>query len=220
MEKTPVCVLAGGGLDSCVLAAGLARKHPAVHPVFVRQGLLWEDVEIHWLRRFLEALRRENVRDLTVLDLPVADLYGRHWSTGGGAVPGAESEDAAVYLPGRNLLLLSKAAVFCAMRRIPQIALGVLEGNPFPDATPEFFRRMEGALSAALDFPLRILRPFSGLTKKAVIQMGRDLPLELSFSCIHPQGELHCGACNKCAERRKGFLDAGLPDRTVYAAPA
>ncbi|MBI2880202.1 MAG: 7-cyano-7-deazaguanine synthase, partial [Candidatus Tectomicrobia bacterium] len=73
---------------------------------------------------------------------------------------------------------------------------------------------------AALDFQIQIIRPFSGLTKQAVIQMGRDLPLELSFSCINPQGEIHCGACNKCAERRKGFRDAGIEDRTAYAAPA
>jgi 7-cyano-7-deazaguanine synthase len=201
----------------------MARHHPAVFPVFIRQGLLWEEVETYWLRRFLDALKGEplklgNIEGLTVLDLPVADLYGEHWSTSGQAVPGAESEDAAVYLPGRNVLLLAKTAVFCAMRDIPHIALGILGQNPFPDATPEFFRDMESALSSALDFSIRVPRPFPGLSKLAVTQMGRDLPLELSFSCINPQGNNHCGVCNKCAERQKGFQEAGLEDRTVYAA--
>lgn len=217
-QPAAVCVLVSGGLDSCVLAADLARRRRAVYPLFIRQGLLWEETEIYWLRRFLESLKLDGLQTLTVLDVPVADLYGKHWSTTGEAVPGAETEDAAVYLPGRNLLLLTKAAVFCAMREIPEIALGILGMNPFPDATPEFFGRMESALASALDFPIRITRPFSGLTKKAVTEMGRDLPLELTFSCINPRGRDHCGDCNKCAERQKGFREAGIEDRTVYAA--
>ncbi|MFQ5692970.1 MAG: 7-cyano-7-deazaguanine synthase [Nitrospinota bacterium] len=223
MAETPkedhpgaVCVLVSGGLDSCVLAAELARRRP-VFPLFVRQGLRWEETELYFLRRFLDSLNRKNVRDLTVLDLPAGDLYGEHWSTTGEAVPGADTEDAAVYLPGRNVLLLSKAAVFCAMRRIPEIALGILGRNPFSDATPEFFGRMESALSAALDFSIRITRPFSGRTKEEVTRMGRDLPLEWTFSCINPQGNRHCGVCNKCAERRRGFREAGVEDRTAYA---
>ena len=217
-ETRPICVLVSGGLDSCILAAEEAKRHPAVYPVFIRQGLRWESAETHWLRRFLEALEIDSIHELTVLDLPVEDLYGVHWSTTGEKVPGAETEDAAVYLPGRNVLLLTKAAVYCAMQDIPQIAIGVLDQNPFPDATPEFFGLMEAALSSAMDSPIRITRPFAALTKKAVTLLGRDLPLELSFSCIHPQGELHCGACNKCAERQKGFREAGMEDRTVYAA--
>ena len=219
-ESQPICVLVSGGLDSCVLAAEAATRHPAVYPVFIRQGLRWEEAEIHRLRLFLDALGREGLRDLTVLDLPAGDLYGEHWSTTAEAVPGAETEDAAVYLPGRNVLLLAKTAVFCALRDIHQIALGILGRSPFPDPTPEFFRQMEATLSTALNSPLRITRPFAGLTKQAVTEMGRDLPLELSFSCIHPRGMDHCGVCNKCAERKKGFLDAEIEDRTVYDAPS
>ncbi len=217
-----VCVLVSGGLDSCVLVAEMGRTRREVHPVFIRQGLRWEETEIHWLRRFLEALRAEplnlrSIREITLLDLPAGDLYGEHWSTTGENVPGAETEDAAVYLPGRNVLLLAKTAVFCAMRGIPEIALGILGQNPFPDATPEFFSKMEETLSTALNAPIRLTRPFAGQSKKAVTEMGRGLPLELSFSCIDPEGMDHCGVCNKCDERRKGFREAGIEDRTVYA---
>jgi 7-cyano-7-deazaguanine synthase len=48
------------------------------------------------------------------------------------------------------------------------------------------------------------------------MQRGRFLPLELTFSCMRPLDGRHCGDCNKCAERRKAFRDAGLPDRTPY----
>jgi 7-cyano-7-deazaguanine synthase len=49
------------------------------------------------------------------------------------------------------------------------------------------------------------------------VPVGDGLPLELTFSCLRPVGGLHCGRCNKCAERRRGFAEAGLPDPTQYA---
>jgi 7-cyano-7-deazaguanine synthase len=47
--------------------------------------------------------------------------------------------------------------------------------------------------------------------------LGRDMPLELTFSCLAPVAGLHCGRCNKCAERQAAFRDAGIDDRTEYA---
>ncbi len=214
-------MLASGGLDSAVLLHAMARRFARVFPLYVRTGLHWEPVEEYWLKRFLGAIgaaRRDGVvQALTVARLPVADVYGRHWSLTGRGVPGARSADGAVYLPGRNLLLLSKAAVFCALRDIPAVALGPLKGNPFPDATPAFFRGFAALASRALESPLRVLTPFAHLSKTQVIQWARDLPLELTLSCMRPVGRRHCGACNKCAERRRAFRAAGLPDPTPYA---
>jgi 7-cyano-7-deazaguanine synthase len=60
-------------------------------------------------------------------------------------------------------------------------------------------------LSAALNFPLSIRAPFSRLSKKQVLALGRGLPWELTFSCLKPRGVRPCGRCNKCAERDKAF---------------
>jgi 7-cyano-7-deazaguanine synthase len=157
------------------------------------------------------------IQPLTILHLPVADLYGRHWSVTGRAVPDAETPDQAVYLPGRNLLLLSEAAIFCAKHRIGTIAIGSLGQNPFPDATPKFLRDFSRAASEALAFRSRIVTPFRRLTKERVVRRGRSLPLHLSFSCISPRRGLHCGRCNKCAERRRAFHAAGVVDKTKYS---
>ena len=70
--------------------------------------------------------------------------------------------------------------------------------------------------AGALTHPLEIVTPFSSLSKTEVIDLGRALPLELTFSCIRPVGEKHCGGCNKCAERRRSFAEAGVKDRTDY----
>lgn len=214
-----VCVLVSGGLDSAVLAHAMARRHARVFPLYVRAGLRWEPVEEYWLRRFLKAVDADGtIQPLTVARLPVADVYGAHWGLTGRGVPGAGSADGAVYLPGRNLLLLSKAAVFCAVRGIPAVAMGPLKGNPFPDATPAFFRGFARLAGRALEFPLRVLTPLAHLSKMQVIRSANGLPLELTFSCMRPAGRLHCGRCNKCEERRRAFRAAGLPDPTAYAA--
>jgi 7-cyano-7-deazaguanine synthase len=71
-------------------------------------------------------------------------------------------------------------------------------------------------LNQALGGHLNLIRPFERLHKADVLLRGQGLPLHLTFSCINPKGGLHCGDCNKCAERQKGFADAGLPDLTSY----
>jgi 7-cyano-7-deazaguanine synthase len=147
----------------------------------------------------------------------VADLYGAHWATTGRGVPDADTPDEAVYLPGRNLMLLAKVAVFCERRGIGDIALAPLSCNPFGDNTDEFYEAMRAAGERALGCGLRFLRPYARLDKSEVVRRGRDLPLQLTFSCMRPAGGLHCGACNKCAERIRGFAEAGVPDLTVYA---
>jgi 7-cyano-7-deazaguanine synthase len=216
--KRSVCALVSGGLDSCVMLATLTRQYRRVYPVFIRQGLIWETAELRSLRRYLRAARLRH-EPPTILHLPANDLYGSHWSTTGRRIPGAKTPDEAVYLPGRNLMLLSKAAVFCGLQEIDTIAVGSLGHNPFPDATPKFFRGFSAAASEALNSRVRVIAPFRTLTKEQVLRRGLrfHLPLHLSFSCIAPKDGLHCGRCNKCAERRRAFREVGVEDLTRYA---
>lgn len=209
-------MLASGGLDSSVLVAELARKGRRVFPIYVRAGLRWERVELASLRKFVTALGSGNIQPVAVLDFPTVDITRDHWSVTG-KVPGYRASLASNYIPGRNLSLLTKAAMFCARNRIGDIAMAPLESNPFPDARPEFFRAVERAVKLGMELPLRILTPFQGLEKSEVVRKGRALPLQLTLSCANPRGSLHCGACTKCAERVEGFRAAGVPDPTRYA---
>ncbi len=209
-------MLLSGGVDSSVLAAELAAKAQEVLPVYVRSGLVWEEAELHWVEQFLSAIACEKVMTLKEIQMPVGDLYDSHWSTTGNRVPDHLSVDRDVYLPGRNLILLPKTSLFCALNGIPVIALGPLKGNPFPDSTPEFFSAFRAMASGALSCELEIITPFVEFSKTEVIRIGKDLPLHLTFSCINPAGHFHCGACNKCAERRRSFMQAGVEDKTQY----
>lgn len=212
-------VLASGGVDSAILLADQAAHGHVVHPVYIRFGLTWEQIEEAHLRRYLDALAdRPDIRPLTVLDLPISDVYGTHWSVSGTNTPDDTTPDEAVYLPGRNLLLLAKTTVWCALHGIGRIALGTLRGNPFADSSREFLSGIAGLAGMALDHQLEVVTPFGELTKAQVLAIGRDLPLEHTFSCVAPVGDNHCQTCNKCAERRKAFAEAGLEDRPTYAS--
>ena len=212
-----IAVLTSGGLDSAVLVADLARD-AAVFPVYVACGLVWEAEERRALGAYLAALNRPNLCPLVELALPAGALYGEHWSTSGRDVPDAESPDSAVFLPGRNVLLIGLAAVWCSTHAADTIAIGSLDENPFPDATPRFFESYGRLLSEALDHAVRVIAPYRGLRKAELIRRHAGLPLELSLSCMQPRDGRHCGACNKCAERRRAFAEAGVPDRTPYDA--
>jgi 7-cyano-7-deazaguanine synthase len=212
-------VLASGGVDSAILVTNQAARGHDVHPMYIRFGLAWEEVEEAHLRRFLDAIAdRHDIRPLTVLQLPIADVYGAHWSVSGADTPDDATPDEAVYLPGRNLLLLAKTTVWCALHGVGTIALGTLRGNPFADSTAGFLSGLADLASLALGHRVAVVQPFGQMTKPEVLALGRHLPLEHTMSCVAPVGDRHCQTCNKCGERRKAFAEAGIEDRTRYVS--
>lgn len=215
--RDDVAVLASGGLDSAILVADFLRQGRVVHPIYVRFGLAWEPTEEAHLRRFLDTLTSPAPEVLTVLNVPIASVYGTHWSVSGHEVPDERSADEAVYLPGRNLLLLAEPSVWCALHGVHTVALGTLKGNPFPDSSREFFDGFSALAQRAMGHSLDVVTPFATLTKADVLELGRGLALQDTFSCIDPRGGRHCGHCNKCAERRLAFSVLQIDDVTEYA---
>jgi 7-cyano-7-deazaguanine synthase len=231
-------VLFSGGLDSAVLLASETRSAFA-HPLYVSTGLAWEARE-RPLAASLVASPPFGGRTapLASLDFTVRDLYpASHWAVTGNP-PGYDTPDEDVYLTGRNLVLITKGAIYCAQHGIERLVLGPLAGNPFPDARPEFLAAMARAASLGLDHSIEVVAPFSTLHKADVIRLGVELgvPLERTLSCMNPPAHrraphpsasgdgsitddravLHCGACSKCRERQEAFREAGVHDPTSY----
>jgi 7-cyano-7-deazaguanine synthase len=238
---TATAVLFSGGLDSAVLLALEVRDGSEVWPVHVRAGLAWEDAEARAIARLIAGppyrhtrageMRNSPLQELSTLSVEMRDVYPpSHWAVQG-RPPAFDTPDEDVYLEGRNVILLSKAAVFCSRHGLNRIALGPLAGNPFPDATSAFFTSMAKALSLGLARPLTIDTPLVEMRKDDVILLAQELqvPLELTLSCMNPQRaaadaaaaapeDLHCGQCSKCRERRDAFKDARVEDPTTYVA--
>ncbi len=215
-SKNHGCVLVSGGVESSVLLWDALSRYEKVTPLYIRNHLRWEEAEIFWLKTFHRGVRSSKLQPVRIIDLPMRDIYDRHWSITGIKVPGSRSKDESMYLPGRNILFLSKAACVAALSGIYSIEIGVLKGNPFKDSSKAFLAKMEDVLSMGLDHPVRIIAPFQKMKKEDVLILGKSLPLEMTFSCVNPKGFEHCGECNKCTERKKAFFAAGIFDKTRY----
>ena len=215
-------VLLSGGLDSAVLLAEEAARD-IVQPIYVSVGLAWEAAERAAVGRLLErGTVVAQVRPLVSLSVDMTDVYpAAHWARTGKA-PSYHTPDEEVYLPGRNIVLLGKAGVFCAAAAIHRIVIGTLDHNPFPDATSEFRTAFAAALSLGLAHRLEIAAPYAHVGKAEVIRRGQQagVPFELTLSCMSPALETgiprHCGLCSKCRERHDAFLEARISDETDY----
>lgn len=236
MAENYSAVLFSAGLDSAVLVADASSASAEassasaeasarrVRAIYVSVGFAWEDEERAMARRLFAAAPFAGVVEPPVeLRFDMRDVFpASHWAVRG-EPPAFDTPDEDVFLDGRNVILVSKAAVYVARTKFgkgadTRLLLGTLAGNPFPDATPSFFAAMSQALSLGLAHPMTIEAPFATLHKADVIRRGVELgvPLELTLSCMQPKDGLHCGRCSKCRERRDAFREAGVEDPTPY----
>jgi 7-cyano-7-deazaguanine synthase len=221
-------VLFSGGLDSAVLLAAVAeaarkRGQERVLALYVSVGFAWEAEERRVAAALLATAPFAGVGDLVTLSFDMRDVFpATHWAMRG-TPPAYDTPDEDVFIDGRNVILLAKAAVYMAAAVRPRpsaltLFVGPLAGNPFPDATPEFFTGTSRSLSLGLAIPIAIDAPFATLHKSDVIRRGVELgvPLELTLSCMNPRDGVHCGACSKCRERIDAFREAGVTDPARY----
>lgn len=188
------------GTDSEVLVWDLLRRGWTVLPLYVRCGFRWETVELARLRKALRALRCPRLEPLAVTQAPMRPLLRGHWSLTGRGVPGARSRDEAVYLPGRNVVLLAEAWLHATSSGAGTVAIGTLKANPFPDASPRFRAAVRKALNLGFDAKIKLWAPYAALSKVQVLGRARGFRAELAFSCLSPRRGSACGECNKCAE--------------------
>ncbi|MDX3901045.1 MAG: 7-cyano-7-deazaguanine synthase QueC [Sphingobium sp.] len=217
-------VLLSGGLDSMV-AGGLARE--AGHRVLA----LTIDynqrhrIELRAAQRVAAAL---NAMSHIVLPLDLT-AFGGSALTADIAVPkgGLGAEIPVTYVPARNAIFLSLTLGMAEVAGANDIYIGVnaLDYSGYPDCRPEFieaFQKMAAlATKAGVEGdPIRINAPLQHMSKADIVREAHRLGLDagMSWSCYDPApDDRHCGLCDSCRLRARGFEEAGLPDPTLYA---
>lgn len=124
-------------------------------------------------------------------------------------------------VPNRNMIMLSIAAAFAMSEKAKWIAYAAHAGDHaiYPDCRPEFTDALVKALGLADWHTVGLLRPFIELTKGQIVELGERLavPYHLTYSC-YEGGEVHCGLCGTCTERKEAFAHANAIDPTTYAS--
>ncbi|WP_380781813.1 7-cyano-7-deazaguanine synthase QueC [Sphingomonas sp. R86520] len=220
--------LLSGGLDSMVSAA-MAREsgHRLLALSFDYNQR--HRVELDAARRVAETLGAER-HIVLPMDL---SAFGGSALTADIDVPkdGAGTEDGGgipvTYVPARNTIFLSLALGWAEAAGARDIYIGVnaLDYSGYPDCRPEFIAAFEGLAELATKAgvegePFRIQAPLQMMTKADIVREGTRLGLDLglSWSCYDPApGGLHCGECDSCRLRARGFDEAGIADPTRYA---
>lgn len=218
-------VLLSGGLDSMV-AGALARE--------AGYRLLALSIDYNQRHRVeLQAAARvaKSLNAMRHIVLPL-DLtaFGGSALTADIAVPkgGVGADIPITYVPARNTIFLSLTLGLAEVAGASDIFIGVnaLDYSGYPDCRPEFidaFQTMAAlATKAGVEgHPIRIQTPLQYMSKADIVREADRLGLDtgISWSCYDPTPDgRHCGLCDSCRLRSKGYQEAGLPDPTLYAA--
>lgn len=146
------------------------------------------------------------------------------------AVPkaGVEPGIPVTYVPARNTIFLSVALGWAEASGGADLLIGVnaLDYSGYPDCRPEFVESFEAMANLATKAGVegtsryRVHTPLQALTKAGIVRAAVDAGLDMgkTWSCYDPSLDgRHCGRCDSCRLRQKGFEEAGVPDPTIYA---
>ncbi len=219
-------LLLSGGLDSMV-TGGLAREAGYRLFVLTIDYNQRHRIELQAADTIARALDAE---EHIVLPLDLS-RFGGSALTSDIAVPkaGVGNDIPVTYVPARNTIFLSLCLGWAETKGARDIFIGVnaLDYSGYPDCRPDFVASFETMANLATKAGVegdsfRVQTPLLDMTKTDIAREADRLGLDagMSWSCYDPTAELrHCGLCDSCRLRRKGFAEAGLTDPTVYAAP-
>jgi 7-cyano-7-deazaguanine synthase len=223
-EKPIAVALISGGLDSMV-AAGRAREAGFRLAALTIDYHQRHRIELDAARRVAQALGVER-HVIMPLDL---SLFGGSALTADIAVPksGVGAGIPVTYVPARNTIFLSLTLGLAEVVGAQHIYIGVnaLDYSGYPDCRPEFIAAFEAMAQLATQQgvegrPIHIEAPLQHMTKAQIAREAVRLGLDagMSWSCYDPTPDgLHCGLCDSCRLRARGYVEAGLPDPTRYA---
>ena len=228
MTKTAVCVCSGG-IDSTVVAAIAAQEGYEMHLFHASYGQRAEEREKEAVAKIAAYL---GAKELKLVEIPfLKELGGSSLTDITKKVPvgkevnlNKEKVTPPTWVPCRNLILLATASAYAEVISAEAIFVGfnAEEARSYPDNSDEFVKRYNAVLEKAVAFfsqPPTVKAPLVDLLKPEIIKKGIEVkaPLHLTYSCYLGEDK-HCGICESCLHRRRGFKEAGVEDTTEYVS--
>lgn len=177
------------------------------------------DRELHFARMHCERLQIPHRE----VHLPfIKQFFRSSLLEGAEAIPEGNYDEEnmrSTVVPFRNGIMLSVAAGMAENNRLQYVMLANHAGDHtiYPDCRPEFVEAMDAAVHAGTWNGVRLLTPYTNITKADIARRGKALGIDYAetWSC-YKGGEHHCGVCGTCRERREALAEAGIVDTTIY----
>ncbi len=214
-----VCVLLSGGMDSVTAFYDALKTHEVAACLSFDYGSKHNARELPLAK--IHSVRNGVLHHTVALDF-MDRLFKSDLLRSGGAIPNGHYAEAAMkqtVVPFRNGIMLAVAAGFAESIGAGGVVIAAHSGDHaiYPDCREPFMRAMGEAMGEGTYARIQLLRPFIAMDKAGIARRGAELGIDFSetWSC-YKGGEIHCGTCGTCVERREAFLLAGLTDPTTY----
>ena len=228
MDGNSAIILLSGGIDSATTAGMAKREGYQLYALSFDYGQRHKE-ELNSAKRVAHTL---GVQKHLVLGVDLRGIGGSALTDAIDVPKGREemgSDIPITYVPARNTIFLSLALAWGEVLGVEDIFIGVnaVDYSGYPDCRPEYIQAFEQmahlATKAGVEGrqKLRIHTPLIHMGKKEIIQTGISLGIDysLTHSCYDPKEGKACGRCDSCVLRKKGFLEANIPDPTCYSVP-
>ena len=216
MKKNSV-IIVSGGMDSITLLYD--HKDEIALGISFDYGSNHNAREIPFAKMHCERL---GIKHITInLDF-MHQYFKSSLLDGADAIPEGHYADdnmKSTVVPFRNGIMLSIAIGIAESNNLDQVFIANHGGDHtiYPDCRPEFIKAIDSAANAGTYNNVKVIAPYTQITKSDIARIGKKLGLDYTetWSC-YKGGEIHCGKCGTCVERKEALAEAGIEDCTIY----
>lgn len=210
-------IIASGGMDSITLLYD--HKDEIALGISFDYGSNHNAREIPFAKMHCERL---GIKHITInLDF-MHQYFKSSLLDGAEAIPEGHYADdnmKSTVVPFRNGIMLAIAIGIAESNNLDQVFIANHGGDHtiYPDCRPEFINAIDAAATAGTYNNVKVIAPYTKITKSDIARIGKRLGIDYAetWSC-YKGGEVHCGKCGTCVERKEALAEAGIEDKTIY----
>ena len=210
-------IIVSGGMDSITLLYD--HKEEIALGISFDYGSNHNSREIPFAKMHCERL---GIKHITInLDF-MHQYFKSSLLDGAEAIPEGHYADdnmKSTVVPFRNGIMLAIAIGIAESNNLDQVFIANHGGDHtiYPDCRPEFINAIDAAATAGTYNNVKVIAPYTKITKSDIARIGKRLGIDYAetWSC-YKGGEVHCGKCGTCVERKEALAEAGIEDKTIY----